>query len=88
MGLAYSYEADQLWSDKTEFDRNRWFNRHSEELALKRGAAINALRDLAACIKATKAHERHEFDADDYVNNCIDTFDATLAPEVREWFGS
>ena len=88
MALAYSYEVDQLWSDKTEFDRNQWFNRNSETLALKRGAAINALRDLAECIKATKAHEAHRFDANDYVNNCIDTFDATLAPEVRGWFES
>ena len=88
MSLAYSYEADQLWSDKTAFERNQWFNRNSETLALKRGAAINALRDLAECIEATKAHEAHRFDANDYVNNCIDTFDATLAPEVREWFES
>lgn len=88
MSLAYSYEADQLWSDKTAFERNQWFNRNSETLALKRGAAINALRDLAECIKATKAHERQQFNADDYVCNLIDTADATLAPEVREWFGS
>lgn len=86
MSLAHSYTADQNWSDKTAFDRNQWFNRHSETLALKRGAAINALRDLAAAIKATGAHEALAFDADDYTNNCIDTMDATLAPEVREWF--
>jgi hypothetical protein len=88
MSLAYSYTTDQLWADKSEFDRNQWFNRNSEELALKRGAAINALRDLAECIKATKAHEARSFSANDYVNNCIDTFDATLAPEVRSWFES
>jgi len=85
MPLAFSYTVDQLWADKTAFDRTQWFNRHSEEIALKRGAAINALREFAAAVKATRAHERHTFDAEQYVNEMIDAMQATLAPEVREW---
>lgn len=88
MGLDFSYEWDQLWSDKTAVDRHLWFNRNSESLALARGTAINALRDYAEMIKKTGAHEYRPFSADDYVSNVLDTMDAALAPEVREWVGA
>lgn len=83
-----SYTVDQLWSDKDRYARAEWFAVNGEELAQKRGAAIEALRELAACIKRTGAHDAIKFDANDYTNNCVDTFDASLAPEVRDWFGS
>lgn len=85
MALAFSYEADQLWSDKTAFDRNQWFDKHSDRVARSRGAVINALRDHAQVIKETKAHEHHAFDAEKWVSDQLDTLDFCLAPEVSEW---
>ncbi len=86
MSLALSYTTDQLWADKTSRDRTDWFNKHSDDLARTRGAVINALRDHAAMIAKTKAHEAHTFSETDYVNDKIDALDYALAPEVREWF--
>lgn len=85
MALAFSYEADQLWSDKTAFDRNQWFDKHSDRVARSRGAVINALRDHAKVIAETKAHELRAFDAEKWVNDQLDGLDYALAPEVREW---
>lgn len=80
-----SYELDQLWADKTAHDRFAWFNAHGETIAAKHGAALAALREFAAVVKATRAHERHQFNVDEYVGNLADTMHAALAPEVAEW---
>lgn len=86
MALAFSYTVDQLWADKTAADRTQWFNCYSDDVARTRGAVINALRDHAAMIAKTKAHELHHFDENKWVNDQIETLDYALAPEVREWF--
>jgi hypothetical protein len=85
MTAARSLTVDQRWSDMTHADVVAWINFHGDAVARARGKLVIVAEEYAKLIKTTRAHERHEFKVQDFIDALLNTSDAHLALEVSAW---
>lgn len=68
-------------------ERHAWFQAEGDRIAAARGAFVIALEAYAKEVMASAAHEG-AFSFDNFMSETLDTADAWLAPEVRDWLGA
>lgn len=71
----------------TQRQRVDWFNCHGDEIAKARGAFVLALEAYAHVVRQTSAHEG-VFSHDNFMSEVLDSADAWLAEEVRDYLGA
>lgn len=77
-----------VWRDMDKRSRAIWFNDHGDRIARARGSFAIAAEAYARELVDCGALEHNGRTYEDVLNDIMDTPDAMLAEEVREWLGA
>lgn len=90
MSGSAALRLDSPWGSfpfETQSERHDWFQANGDAMARARGTFVIALEAYAKEIAAHAAHEG-PFSHDKFMSETLDTADAWLAEEVRDWLGA